>query len=150
MTVPEILNALEAEVTADGEILLAKLREEIGLDFWPEQTFQAAKAAFGPAVYNRVGRTYQSLDRRIRHALRVWDEKYGPLNPAQEAYADRLLARAIEKGEQEAGQDRGKRYAFVQSRIGQLVNHETVDAGFKNRAEAGLDVSDELRSLVAA
>jgi hypothetical protein len=144
VSVVEILSALEAEVTEDGYILLGRLRERAeALDYWPEKTFAAAKACFGPAVYARTGRTGRALDRRIGHALRVWDEKYGPLSPEQEAYADDVLAAAISRGESEAGRDPAKRYAFVQAQIGRMVNHERVDAGFKRRA-VELDVSAEL------
>jgi hypothetical protein len=154
VTVAELLSALEAEVTMDGEILLGRLREKAdGLDYWPEETFKAARACFGDVVYARTGgtggRTARALDRRISHALRVWDEKYGPLNAVQEAYADAVLAAAIRKGEAEAGHDRGKRYSFVQNKIGQAVNHEVVDGGFRKRAEKLIDVSAELAGEAA-
>lgn len=147
-----LLDALEPEVTEDGHILLKKLRDELSIEFWPEDTFEAARACFGEAVFNRLGRTYKALDRRIRHALRVWDDKYGPLNPEQLAYADAVLASAIRAGEREAGRDRAKRYAYVQSKIGRAVNHETVDGGFKKRASAEgmIDFSEELSRMVAA
>jgi hypothetical protein len=150
--VAELLTALEAEVTADGEILLAKLRDELNLDYWPERTFAAARACFGEGVYNRAGRTYKALDRRVRHALRVWDEKYGPLNAEQAAYADEVLARAIQRGETDAGQDRAKRYRFVQATIGRAVNHEVIDAGFKRRAtvEQMVDITAELADVLAS
>lgn len=149
MTAAEIISALEQEVTEDGLILLEKLRGELEADYWPGATFEAAKACFGPAVYARTGRTYKSLDRRIRHALRVWAEKYGPLTPDQEGYADRVLAAAIKDGEVKAGRDGGKRYAFVQANIGRVVNHEVVDAGFKKRAPELIDVAAELAQAVA-
>ena len=114
---------------------LDRIESELELSFWPDEVFAAAEAAFGRCVYARTGRTYQSLDRRIRHALRVWDEKYGPLNPAQNEYAATLLVHAIEKGAREAAGDRSKLYPFVQAGIGRLVNHERVDEGFKARAQ---------------
>lgn len=150
MNVHEILSALEAEVTEDGAILLGKLRDELGIGFWPEETFAAALAGFGEPVYNRAGRTYKSLDRRIRHALRVWDEKYGPLNVDQAAYADELLAAAITRGVKDAGPDRQKRYQYAQANIGRAINHEVVDGGFKRRASALIDVSAELAGVLAA
>lgn len=150
MSVAEILDALEAEVTEDGFLLVAKLREELKVDFWPEATFEAAKACFGPAVYARSSRTYKSLDRRIRHALRVWAEKCGgSLGPEQAAYADSVLAAAIRRGEREAGRDEGKRYSFVQANIARSVNHERVDAGLKARAAGLVDVTQELAESLA-
>lgn len=150
MTISEILSALEHEVTADGEILLAKLRDELEADYWPERTFDAAKSAFGPAVYARSSRTYRNLDRRIRHALRVWDAKYGPLSAEQEAYADAVLCSAVARGAKRAGRDRSKLYSFVQAEIGRSVNHERVDAGFKARRGELVDVSAELAEVAAA
>lgn len=150
MTITEILSAMEAELTEDGLILLERLRGELEADYWPEQTFEAAKACFGPSVYARTSRTYKALDRRVRHALRVWDEKYGPLTPEQEAYADAVLAAAVRRGEKDAGHDAAKRYSFVQANIGRAVNHETVDGGFKKRAADLIDVFAELAEVVAA
>lgn len=116
-------------------------------DPWPEQTFAAALDVFGGAVYAETGKTRKNLDRRIRHALRVWREKYGPLNPKQEEYADLVLAFAIKKGGELARTMDGTVYAHVQSQIARSVNHETAHEGFKRRAEL---VNVDVGSLIGA
>lgn len=117
-------------------------------NYWPLHTHAAAVAAFGPAIHNTASRTFRSLDRRLQHALRVWREKYGPLNPAQEQYADSVLARCIEVGKADALGDAKKLYPFVQVRIAQAVGHESVHAGFERRS-VRVDVSSVLAEAVA-
>lgn len=150
MTVAQVLSALEAEVTEDGYILLGRLRVAVDeLDFWPERTFAAALEAFGGAVYARGGRTAKALERRINHARRVWAEKYGPLSTDQEDYADAVLASAIRRGARDGQAADGTLYSFVQAEIARRVNHEEVDAGFKRRAAAKIDVAAELAEALA-
>lgn len=134
-TVQQIIAALRDEVTEDGHILLDELEREALLSFWPEPVFEAARAIFGDVVFNRDSRTYVALDRRIRHALRTWEARYGPLVQEQRDYAHTVLIAALRRGSEDAGSDRRKLYPFVQSRLGLSVNHEIVDAGFKRRAQ---------------
>lgn len=147
MTVAELISDLEAEVTADGAILLAELRKQL-VDFWPPATFAAALEVFGPSVHALNGRTRKNLDRRIGHALRVWREKYGPLTPDQEQYADAVLAASLRAGL--AAPNANQRYAYAQAQIARAVNHERVHAGFQSRAGERVDVSEDLAALVAA
>lgn len=151
MTVPELIKALELEVTGDGFELLTRLKEAVGFEVWPEKTFAAAQEAFGRGVYADNGRTRKNLDRRIRHARRVWWDKYGPFTPDQELYIDVVLSSAIRSGQRDAAAGKGGTiYANVQAQITRMVNHERVHEGFLSRAEERIDVSDELRELVAA
>jgi hypothetical protein len=135
VTTTEILSALEEEVTPDGLILLDKLKQALGVSYWPDAVFAAAKEVFGDGVYARTGRTYKALDERIRHALREWDFRYGPLSHGQQEYAAELLVWAIKKGAADAAGDRKKLYPFVQAGIGRIINHERVCDGFTQRAE---------------
>ena len=102
---------------------------------WPDEVGETAFSVFGPRIFNSQGRSFRLLNRRIRHALDVWDQKYGVLNDAQEAYAGAVLAWAIRRGRDEAGGDRSHLYPYVLHSLGGVVNHEKVDAGFKRRAD---------------
>lgn len=145
MTTKELLSALEAEVTEDGYILLGRLRDELDGTFIPDGAFEAARELFGDQLYNAKARTYRALERRCRHALRVWNDKYGPvLSSEQEAYADELLTWAIRDGHARAAAAGARPLQYVQASIGRLVNHERVDAGFKSRAAELIDVSAEI------
>lgn len=101
--------------------------------FWGERTFAAALAVFGPSVYNVTSRTYLALDRRITHTMAVWTEKYGPLTPEQERYADEVLGAVILRAEKDAAGDRQKLWPYAQSGIGRAVHHERVVAGMRKR-----------------
>jgi hypothetical protein len=138
VTVSDLISALRAEVTDDGHILLDKLEVELKLHFWPGQVFEAAVELFGPALNNPKSRNRLSLDRRIRHALTVWDSKYRPLTPEQEQYASSVLCAALRSGE-EAWAELGKPksptlIACVLNRLADMVNHEKVHDGFKRRS----------------
>ena len=122
------------------------IEAELDLSYWPDAVFQAAEEVFGPAVYARTGRTYQALDRRIRHAFRTWEDKYGTLSPRQTEYAAELLVHAIKKGAADAAGDRSKLYRFVQAGIGRVVNHERVHEGVKRRQEI-VEVGDVLAEV---
>lgn len=138
MTVADIISALRQEVTDDGHILLDRLEVELKLHFWPGQVFETALELFGPALNNPKSRNRLSLDRRIRHALAVWDRKYGPLNPEQEKYASSVLCAALRSGE-EAWEELGRPkapplVACCLTRLADMVNHERVHDGFKRRS----------------
>lgn len=122
------LDALKAMVVDAEDELARRGRSEV---LWPPLVFEAAVRSFGGAIYSGAkSKSFRALDRRVRHALRVWKDKYGPLNPAQEEYAARVLAGAIDS-------KRGENtHAFVLTRLDRAVNHETVHAGFASRADA--------------
>jgi hypothetical protein len=123
--------------------LLDELEEELGVKYLPQQTFDAAEELFGGSIFNPESRTYRSLSRRAQHALRVWSERYGPFNQSQAEYADSVLAAALRSAARDAAGDRSKLFRFAQARIGGMVNHETVHAGFLKRAQT-FDVSEQL------
>jgi len=101
---------------------------------WPHDTAEAAYEVFGPRIFNGQGRTFKSLNRRIVHALDVWETKYQPLTEEQEAYAGKVLAWGIRNAGQAARGVDSKLFPFVLASLARLVNHERVDAGMKRRA----------------
>lgn len=119
----------------EAEAAVAELRHRMSPGaYWPQKTFEAAQTIFGPAVFNTASRTYQALDRRIRFALRVWDEKYGPLTPDQEIYADDVLASVLRKAQADAGGAKAKLWPYAQAGIGRVVHHDRVVDGMRKRA----------------
>jgi hypothetical protein len=118
---------------------------------WPYAAGDAAFGAFGGRIFNPDSKTFQSLDRRVQHALAVWESKYGPFTPAQDQYAGRVLAWAIREGAREARSDPGCLYPYVLNQLAKVVNHEKVDAGMKRRGvsgETGSSYLDEVGELV--
>ena len=149
MNVISILRALEDEVTPDGAILLGQLKRKFQVDqFWPDLTFHAALEAFGNSVHNSESPVRKALDRRIRHCMTVWVERYGPLNQEQEYYLDQVLSFSIIGGVRDAGSNRVKRRQFVMNNLAKAVNHEVVDRGFKSRANKKIDASSEVREAL--
>jgi hypothetical protein len=71
------------------------------------------------------GRTIPAFITRAKFAHQVWLDKYGPFNVEQGQYVRELLLWVIRT----SGGDRGK----LLGRLDDLVNHESVDAGFKRR-----------------
>jgi hypothetical protein len=108
---------------------------------WPVEVFEAAYEVYGARIFNAQGRTFKGLHRRVMHALRTWEAKYGAFNEAQEAYAAKVLAWAIRKAAGEAT-DRSKLYAYVQNTIAKVVNHDRVHKGFLRRADDSLSSFD--------
>lgn len=101
----------------------------------PQGVTDAVRHAFGPG-----SRTFSTIGRRVEHAFRVWEEKYGPWTPAQAKYATDLCVAAVAREPNSR--------ALVYSRLDSIVHHETVDAGFKRRAGAAtLDLNSELDQL---
>jgi hypothetical protein len=146
--VADIIEALRAEVTEDGNILLDRLEAELNLTYWPQGVWETALDIFGPAVYSREGRTYKALDRRIRHALRTWDGQHGPLTAEQNEYAAEVLQSALRKAQKDARGVRGKLWPFAQAQIGRMVMHERVHEGFRSRA-GFVAVKDQLEKALA-
>lgn len=146
--------ALRDEVTEDGHILLDELVAELGLRLWPDEVFACAVDVFGPQLNNPKSRTRLSLDRKIGHAIRVWQERYGPLNADQERYVSSVLCNAIRTGAEDraAAAPGSSLIPFVLARIGRVLNHEVVHAGFKRRATPRITVhlGDALAGIEAA
>ena len=118
---------------------------------WPVGVAEACYETFGARIFNGQGRTFKSLNRRIVHTLRVWEEKYGPFNEAQEQYASKVLTHAVVRARAGADGAPSLLYPYVLAAIARMVNHEKVDAGFKRRAEMGdLDLLDDLLKRVPA
>jgi hypothetical protein len=105
---------------------------------WPPKTRAEAERVFGGAIHNPKGRTHQALDRRIRHALKVWSDRYS-MNPEQSEYADESLAWAIRQAE-----GRPVPIASAHLHLEAIVQDDRIHAGFKRR-DGGVDV----RHLIA-
>ena len=116
---------------------------------WPDEVGETAFSVFGPRVFNSQGRSFRLLNRRIRHALNTWEQKYGVLNDAQEAYAGAVLSWAIRRGERDAAGSRSNLYPYVLHALAEVVNHEKVDAGMKRRIgeDYQVDLVDVLRRV---
>lgn len=76
-------------------------------------------------------RTWATVIGRAEHALWMWNEKYGPLSPAQRDYAVHLICDSLKKARE--GATAGDHYAFFHQRLTTLLNHETVHEGFRRR-----------------
>lgn len=101
---------------------------------WPYAVFEAAYQSFGARIFNSQGRAFRALHRRVRHALVVWDDKYGPLNASQELYAEKVLAKAILNAASRATST-AQLFPFTQAALARMVNHDRVHAGFRRRAD---------------
>ena len=78
------------------------------------------------------GKTWKTVISRAEHALRLWNESYGPLNADQWAYAGSLIAYSLSVAKRDAP-DYSARYAYFHTSLTGLLNHETVAEGFKRR-----------------
>lgn len=87
-------------------------------------------------------RTWRTILERADHALWTWNDKYGPLTREQRAYAAELVCHALTKAR--AADSAGDHYAHFHTTLTSLLNHETVDAGFKARAERGDSLAADL------
>lgn len=92
---------------------------------------------------NPYTRTWRLVVDRAEHALRVWDEKYGPLNRSQWDYAGDLIAHALTQAR--TAPDCNAAYAYFNTTLTSLLNHERTDAGFTRRATS---LDDALGDLV--
>jgi len=93
---------------------------------WPLAVREAAEAALGGGIHNPNGRDHKSIDRRVRHAMKVWRARYGGMNPGQMVYAGEVLAWAIRQG--------GGERKFIFSRLEKVVHDDNVHAGMRRRA----------------
>jgi hypothetical protein len=138
----EILEALrETELVPSQTELLDELEEVLKVSaLWPLAVREAAQEALGGGIHNPKGRDHQSIDRRVRHAMKVWRARYGGMNPSQMVYAGEVLAWAIRGGD--------KNRAFIFSRLEKVVHSEQVHAGMRRRAGL-VDVTDQLEQVGA-
>jgi hypothetical protein len=135
-TARHILDALEEEVTPDGAILLARLLDlSPDLLVVPPRTFDEARKVLGDSVMGRTGKIATPFRSKVAHALKVWHDKYGPLNAEQYDYADQLLRWTIRSGAEYAKSQGMKHPApIIWANLMSIVNHERADAGFKQRS----------------
>jgi hypothetical protein len=77
--------------------------------------------------------TWKLVIQRAEHALRVWNAKYGPLSAEQWEYAGELVEYALEHAIEAPGPN--ERYAWFNAKLTMLLNHESVDAGFRRRED---------------
>jgi hypothetical protein len=109
---------------------------------YTERIFSAARKPFGKGVY----KAWPRIVAEAEHALWVvWNPKYGPLNAAQREYALGLIVYALGKAEGHPNP-----YGAYYYHLRKCLNHETVDAGFKQRGDDGEmqgEVADLLDSL---
>lgn len=143
----EILDALrETELSPTQEELIEELSAVLKADaLWPLQVRDAAEAAFGGGIHNPRGRVHGSIDRRVRHALKVWRNRYS-LNPEQMVYAGDVLAWAIRAGA--SGASEQQKYPFVLKKLERVVHDASVHEGFKRRAGL-VDVREQLAGVAA-
>jgi hypothetical protein len=94
------------------------------------------------------GRTWDQVLSRCEHALRVWDGKYGPLNDAQWDYCAELFVHALKYAR--SANTPGQMYAYFNTQLTHLLNHEQVAQGFQSRATRDVEESAVLDLLEAA
>jgi hypothetical protein len=95
----------------------------------PPLTREAIEKVLGAHCLNPRGRQGCVLLRRVWHAMELWRERYGGLNPEQYEYADRCLSWAIWQGE---GKD--KPYPYAKAVLEGIANEPRVHDGMKRRA----------------
>jgi hypothetical protein len=139
-TETEIIDQLrETPLLPSQTELLDELEEVMKVSsLWPLAVREAAEEALGGGIHNPKGRDHLSIDRRVRHAMKVFRARYGGLNPSQAVYAGEVLAWAIRGG--------GGNRAFIFSRLEKCVHLEEVHAGFRRRAGL-VDVSAQLEEV---
>src|SRR3954469_3777985 len=106
----------------------------------PQLVTDSIREQFGPG-----SRTFAALGKRVRHALRVWGEKY-ELNDEQYAYAIGLLCRIITLASDVT--DAGHKRARVYTALDSVVHHERTHAEMMQRANVTLDLDRELVACV--
>lgn len=146
MTELEIIEALrDTTLSPTQEELLNDLERILKADaLWPLPVREAAEKALGGGIHNPRGRDHQSIDRRVRHALKVWRNRYA-MNPAQMVYAGEVLAWAINDGARMAGNVR----PFIFAGLEKVVHNDLVHEGFVRRAVL-VNVTDQLEALHAS
>jgi hypothetical protein len=74
---------------------------------------------------------------RVEHAIFLWNDKYGPLNHAQREYAGDIVCYALVNARE--APTPSERYAWFNRALTGSLNHERVDAGFKQRDDGGIE-----------
>ena len=137
----------DTTLSPEQERLLDELEVLLNKDIlWPLPVREEAEKVFGGGIHNPRGKTHGSIDRRVRHAMRVWRHRYG-LNPEQTIYAGQVLAWAIRSGAAEAPTEK-LRFPYVYKRLEKVLNDETLHAGMERRA-GYVDVSRQLEAAVS-
>jgi hypothetical protein len=118
--------------------LYEELRRRIStndeIDLVPIDFIEAVRRHFGLG-----SRTMDAMLARARFALKVWREKYGPLNPEQHEYANQLLVSAVECGIKYAPTEQAQR-AMVYTWLDRIVNDERGHEGFLRRRTQGVRI----------
>ena len=88
----EILEQLRETSLLPSQIeLLDELEEVLKVSsLWPLLVREAAEEALGGGIHNPKGRDHKSIDRRVRHAMKVWRARYGGMNPGHQSGGDRF------------------------------------------------------------
>lgn len=142
-----IASLRETTLSPEQERLLDELEVLLNKDIlWPVPVREEAEKVFGGGIHNPRGRTHGSVDRRVRHAMRVWRHRYG-LNPAQMTYAGDVLAWAIRSGAASAPSEQLK-FPYVYKALERVLNDESMHAGMQRRAGL-VDISEQLAELHA-
>lgn len=105
----------------------------------PVSVSDRVRALFGPG-----DRTFKAILRRYRFAMRVWDGKYGPLNPEQAEYAESVILWALN-----VDPNHPNPRAAVYERLDRVVHYERVHQGFLSRASATVDITAQLAELAS-
>lgn len=143
----EIIEALrDTTLSPTQEELLNELERVLKSDaLWPLPVREAAQEALGGGIHNPNGRDHKSIDRRVRHALKVWRNRYA-MNPEQMIYAGEILAWAIKNGSAQATSSTHAR-AFIFANLERVVHDDRAHQGFVRRAGL-IDVSSDLKELL--
>ena len=142
----ELVSSLrDTTLTPEQERLLDELEVMLNKDIlWPLPVRDEAFKVFGGGIHNPRGKTHGSIDRRVRHAMRVWRHRYG-LNTDQMVYAGEVLAWAIRSGSASAPSE-ALRFPYVYKALEHVLNDESMHAGMQRRAGL-IDVSEQLVGL---
>lgn len=109
-----------------------------------ERVYTGAADAFGrrlghPRSLSPHSSTWRMVIARAEHALWRWNDQFGPLNAGQREYAAELVCFALTRAARDAPTLQ-QTYAFFQTELTRLLNHERVQAGFLARATEREDV----------
>lgn len=100
---------------------------------WPPGVMDAAISVFGPPVQNVHGRTYKAMDKRVRHACKVWGDRWmGLIGIEQWEYAGAVLSYTIIKAYGEA-QTGPSKFPYVYRALESVVHNDKVHLGFEKR-----------------
>jgi hypothetical protein len=125
----------------------------VSAELWPTDFRRAVTAAFGEKIDNK---TYDVVNRRVEHALKVWRGRYA-MTPEQSVYAWTLLTFSVKLGDNSARHyiEQGgvkspwvyKRRVIAESLEG-VVHNTAAHEGFKRRA-GYINVLDQLKDMAS-